>query len=60
MSLLIDYYGTAEMRILRWMYGVTGRMIIMIMEMIKSEYIRGSLKVAAVNDKLKSISVLWA
>lgn len=48
------------MRILRWMYGVTGRMIIMIMEMIKSEYIRGSLKVAAVNDKLKSISVLWA
>lgn len=39
---------------------MTGRMIIMIMEMIRSEYIRGSMNVAPVTDKLKSISVLWA
>ncbi|KAJ8710705.1 hypothetical protein PYW08_009220 [Mythimna loreyi] len=43
----------AEMRMLRWMCGVTR------MDKVRNEYIRGSLKVAPVTEKLKGNSLSW-
>ncbi|KAJ8705151.1 hypothetical protein PYW07_010978 [Mythimna separata] len=43
----------AEMRLLRWMCGVTR------MDKVRNEYIRGSLKVAPVTEKLKGNRLTW-
>lgn len=43
----------AEMRMLRWMCGVTR------MDKVRNEYIRGSLKVAPVTEKLKGNPLSW-
>ena len=43
----------AEMRMLRWMCGVTR------MDKVRNEYIRGSLKVAPVTEKLKGNCLAW-
>jgi hypothetical protein len=42
-----------EMRILRWMCGITR------MNIIRNEYIRGSLKVAPVTDKMRCNRIAW-
>ncbi|CAH0703262.1 unnamed protein product [Spodoptera exigua] len=43
----------AEMRMLRWMCGVTR------MDKVRNEYIRGSLKVAPVTEKLQGNRWSW-
>ena len=45
--------NAAEMRMLRWMCGVTR------MDRIRNEYVRGSLKVARVTEKLRSARLGW-
>jgi hypothetical protein len=42
-----------EMRILKWMCGMTR------MHRIRNEYIRGSLKVAPVSEKMRSNRLAW-
>jgi hypothetical protein len=43
----------AEMRMLKWMCGVTR------MDKVRNEYIRGSLKVAPITEKLKRNRLSW-
>ncbi|XP_048006662.1 uncharacterized protein LOC125242006 [Leguminivora glycinivorella] len=44
---------TAEMRMLRWSSGVT------LKDKVRNEYIRGSLKVAPITDKLAETRLRW-
>ena len=45
--------GVAEMRMLRWMSGVTRE------DRIRNEYIRGSTKVVEISKKVQEVRLRW-